>query len=80
MAQNGAACALEKLVLGLCQRKQVPQKIQHLNPAAGPLWRSLRSVLAAILVGLAAAKPKKNYYLLTFTRRPVQNGGRFALI
>jgi hypothetical protein len=45
--------------LGLSQRNQVPQKIQHLNPAAMPLWRSLRLVLAAILVGLALRDPKK---------------------
>jgi len=44
---------------GLTQRNQVPQKIQHLNPAAKPLWRSLRLVLAAILVGLALRDLRK---------------------
>jgi hypothetical protein len=50
---------LDYFDLGLNQRNQVPQKIQHLNPAAKPLWRSLRLVLAAILVGLALRDPKK---------------------
>jgi len=50
---------MDKLVLGLNQRNQVSQKIQHVFPAAGPLWRSLLSVLAAILVGLAHGETQK---------------------
>jgi len=53
-----------KLVLGLISLNQIPQKIQHVFPAAVPHWRSLLSVLAAILVGLALRSPKKT--MITF--------------
>jgi hypothetical protein len=53
LTQKRAACDWYRLVLGLNLHHQVPQKIQHVFPAAVPLWRSLLSVLAAIEVGLA---------------------------
>jgi len=43
----------DKPVLGLIQRNQIPYVCLHEIPAALPLWRSLLSVLAAILPGLA---------------------------
>ena len=61
--------------LGLNQRNQVPQKIQHLNPAAMPLWRSLRLVLAAILVG-PALRDLENCNYFPVTIRLVQDWGR----
>jgi hypothetical protein len=62
LARERATREAEKLDLGLIQRNQIPQKIQHVFPAAMPLWRSLLSVLAAILVGLALRSPKKTVF------------------
>ena len=67
-AHQGASRVMDKLVLGLTQRNQVPQKIQHVFPAAGPLWRSLLSVLAAILVGLARGETQKTMITVCYLR------------
>ena len=47
---------------------QVLKKIQHLYPAVKPLWRSLQSVLAAILVGFALRSRKKCYFRRGWSR------------
>jgi hypothetical protein len=70
LAHQSATRAVDKPIQGLIQRNQIPQKNQHVFPAAMPLWRSLLSVLAAILVGLALRNPKNYDYFLNDAASP----------